>query len=427
MPPKIAAEPAAGRPPPAPPILSTPAHPKSSGGQFIARLLSGFLLLVLTSAGVALLDDSGNWLLGRHFLSLLSGLLGTLALLATLFVYLLMGLTPIIPKRIFLPVVAVMALPFYAVLPVVIYHYDWLRWMDGILALCSGLVCCLSLRGLHGTWRLRWPLVRAAHLGARGFSGWNLLGFVLVNAFVVLPGSAAYLGLCAGAAMSHFTDGFVQLRPAGIVLQARKYTRADGRTVVLFPMSHIAESDFYRSVAQSVPSNAVVLMEGVSDTNQLLTTRLSYQRTAKSLHLAEQHAAFRIERGQLVRADVDVQNFSTSTIAMLNLVSQVYAEGLNQHTLTQLLRYSPTDEGQAQLLDDLLVKRNQHVLGELQARLPGAGHFIIPWGAAHMAGLAQGLEQAGFHLVSTRDFVSIRFGGKPRSNGKTDWVPWKPD
>ena len=53
------------------------------------------------------------------------------------------------------------------------------------------------------------------------------------------------------------------LRPVGLTLQARKYVREDGKTILLFPMSHIAESDFYKTVSQSASSNSVVLLEGV--------------------------------------------------------------------------------------------------------------------------------------------------------------------
>ena len=76
-----------------------------------------------------------------------------------------------------------------------------------------------------------------------------------------------------------------------------------------------------------------------------------------------------------------------------------------------------------QLFDDLLVKRNRHVLSELQARLPESVNFVIPWGAAHMAGLAREIEKSGFHLAGTRDYLAIRFGGKKDGGASADWVP----
>ena len=234
---------------------------------------------------------------------------------------------------------------------------------------------------------------------------------------------AVYLAFCASLAVGHFTDGFLALRPGGLILQARKYVRADGKTIVLFPMSHIAEADFYQAVSQSVASNAVVLLEGVTDSQNLLTNRLSYQRAAKSLGLAEQHHDLNLQQGELVRADVDVQEFSSNTIAILNLVALVHARGLNAGTLTLLLRASPPPEVQQQLLADLLLKRNEHLLQELRARLPQSDNFVIPWGAAHMPGLAKEIQKSGFRLVESRDYVSIRFGSKANQHPSPGKVP----
>jgi len=255
-------------------------------------------------------------------------------------------------------------------------------------------------------------VVEARHLGSRAFSWRNVSWFVLVNVFVLAPAVAAYLALSVSLALSHFTDGFLTLRPGGLILQSRKYVREDGKTVVLFPMSHVADRDFYQAMADSVSSNSIVLMEGVTDEKNLLTNRLSYKRAAKTLGLGEQHADLNIRKGKLIRADVDVQDFSSNTIAILNLVALVHARGLNAGTLALLVQCNPPPETQEQLFADLLLKRNEHVLKELRLRLPEAEHFVIPWGAAHMAGLSAAIQKSGFRLVETHDYVSIRFGRK---------------
>jgi hypothetical protein len=410
-----------------PPMLSEPL-PKTAGGpssgrKLLANLLSFFLALFLASGLASVVDDTCVLLLGSHLFTAISGMVSGLTLLVVILVYGLMGLTPLIPKRIVLPVVCLIAAACFATLPTAIYAYRWILRAD-LIAACLTVALSLGLlRWLHAGWKFRWPLVADRHLGTRSFSWWNLVAFVLLNLFVVLPATVAYVGGCASLAVSHFTDGFVALRPGGVVLQARKYVRDDGRTIVLFPMSHIAESDFYRSVEQSVTSNSVVLLEGVKDSQNLLTNHISYQRAAKALHLAEQHEDFDPKQGRLVPADVDVQEFTSNTIAVLNLVTLVHSQGLNAHTLSLLLQFSPSEEVEQQLLEDLLLKRNRHLLQELFARLPEADSFIIPWGAAHMAGLAKEIQKSGFHLVGTRDFVSIRFGGKAGSGGGGGWTP----
>lgn len=389
----------------------------------LSFLLSLVLVLFLASALVSLLDDTGALLFGSHLLTVVSGIISSLAFLLLLLSYALMGLTPLVPKRLVLPLVFFAALQCLALLPVAVYNYHWILPFDLIasaLALVLGLVI---LRQLCPGWKLRWPLVADSHLGSRMFSWWNLLAFVLLNLFVALPATLGCLWGGASLAVSHLTDGFVALRPSGVVLQARKYVRNDGRTIVLFPMSHIAESEFYRSVAQSVTSNSVVLLEGVTDNRSLLTNQITYKRMAKTLHLSEQHEDFDLQQGRLVQADVDVQEFTSNTVAVLNLVTQMHSQGVNPHTLSLLLQFSPSPDVEQQLLEDLLLKRNRHVLHELFARLPDADSFIIPWGAAHMSGLAKEIQKSGFHLVATRDYVSIRFGGKAGADRGGGWVP----
>ena len=61
------------------------------------------------------------------------------------------------------------------------------------------------------------------------------------------------------------------------------------------------------------------------------------------------------------------------------------------------------------LWDDLLHKRNRHLLEELRVRLPAAEQVIVPWGVAHMPGIAEGIQAAGFRLDGTQEYTVIRF------------------
>jgi hypothetical protein len=411
----------------APPIITTPplkpGNP-SSWRKFAAILLSLFLGLFLASGLASVLDDSCVLFLGTHLFTSISGILTFLTLLATVLVYGLMGLSPAIPKRIVLPVVIFIAVSLLASPVAAIFYYQWILQFDLIMSCAIVVFGVAMICWLQGGWKFRWPLVADRHVGTRGFSWLNLSLFVLLNLFVVLPVVAVYLGGCAGLAMNRFTDGFMFLRPAGIVVQARKYTRDDGKTVLLFPMSHIADSSFYRSVMQTVSTNSVVLLEGVTDKSNLLTHGISYKRAAKSLHLAEQHEDFKLQQGELVRADVDVSEFSSNTLAALNIVGLLHVEGVNAHTLSLLMGYNPSADVEQQLLDDILLKRNAHVLGVLRARLPGANDFVIPWGAAHMAGISREIQKSGFHLVATHDFVAIHFGGKKGDTTDPGWTQY---
>jgi hypothetical protein len=218
-----------------------------------------------------------------------------------------------------------------------------------------------------------------------------------------------YLAVCASLAVSHFTGGFMTLRPGGLSVQARKYVRNDGKTIQLFPMAHVADAAFYQIVSQSFPTNSIVLLEGVTDHKHLLTNQISYKRMATALGLGEQHNEFKPVHGSLVRADVDVDVFSSNTIVLLNLVTLLHTKGLQVETLLKLMQYSQPSQVQDPLMEDLLTKRNRHLLEEIHTQLSQTENIVVPWGAAHMPEIAKGIQKSGFHLNDTKDYVVIRF------------------
>jgi hypothetical protein len=276
-----------------PPITQTapPAQPApsrtSSGRQLILILLNLCLALFFLDAAASFLNESFGLFLGTRLLSALSGLIAIFMLLLGLLIYFLMGLTPAIPKRLFLPVVLFGLCAPLLTIPFLIYFYSHsqlIAWLGSIcqIAVAIGILFCL-----RGSLKISWPLVTEDRLGARSFSWLNLIGFISANLLVLLPGVVCYLFFCASLAVSHFGEGFLALRPNGLAVQARKYVRNDGRTVQLVPMSHIGESSFYQALSESFPTNALILMEGVTDEQHLLTNKITYRRMAKSLGLAE--------------------------------------------------------------------------------------------------------------------------------------------
>lgn len=399
----------------APPLLTTvpprlPPQPQSQSLRtMLATVLSLYLVLFLTDALVSLGDDSLIAFGNVRILGTIRGLLAILALLMSVGIYGLMGLTPMIPKRLFLPLALFNPLALLVVMPFLIYRHSWLHPLGWVVSLCQ-VGCGLTvLYYAQGGFKLRWPLVAEARLEARRFSWRNLAAFALVNAFVLLPGAVIYLAVCAGLAVDHFSDGFVALRPGGLMVQARKYVRDDGKSVQLFPMAHIADRSFYRVLSESFATNAIILMEGVSDESGLLTNRLSYKRMAKSLGVTEQAKEFQPAQGQVVPADVDVAQFTTNTIGFLNLTMLIHSQGLNVDSLLQMIQSTPAPGFEQELMDDLLGKRNRHLMAELRSRLSQADEFVVPWGAAHMPELAREIQKLGFRLHQTHDFTVIRF------------------
>lgn len=393
-----------------PPALSPQSNPKSGSARHLfAVLLSLYLGLFLAAGLVSLVDDSLVLLFGLHLLTVMSGLLSVIAALTAILVYGLMGLTPMIPKRVFLPATLFYVASLFVALPVVIYCYDLALQMDWVLSFCQVLLGLGLLWWLRGGLKFRWPIVEDNHLGARRFSWLNLSGFVLVNVFVLLPAIFIYFFLCTALAVDHFSEGFMALRPNGFSVQVRKYVRHDGKTIELFPMAHVADARFYQKVAQTFPTNSIILMEGVTDEKNLLTNKISYRRMAKSLGLSEQKEKFAPTRGELVDADVDVDQFSPDTIDFLNLVMLVHARGVNAGTMLKLMQYTPSPQLEEEFINDLLKKRNQHLMAEIRSELPQTDNIMVPWGVAHMPGIAREIGKSGFRLDETQEYMVIQF------------------
>jgi hypothetical protein len=79
--------------------------------------------------------------------------------------------------------------------------------------------------------------------------------------------------------------------------------------------------------------------------------------------------------------------------------------------MQELLKFSPTPHTDDELFDDLLKKRNAHLLGEIQSRLLESDNIMIPWGAAHMSGISKEIQKLGFQLEQSHEYMVIRFRG----------------
>ncbi|MDR3459412.1 MAG: hypothetical protein P4N60_18440 [Verrucomicrobiae bacterium] len=410
-PPPANDQPGAGSPPP-----TLPATGRQAGGlrQLVAVLLSLFAGLFMVDGILSLADDSLILGWGAHLLSVFRGVSSFLVLFLSAGLYGLMGLTPLIPKRWFLPLVLFTPASFLVVIPAAIYGYERMQLVGWLISVGQVVLGLVIVRGLLGGFKFRWPLVAGERLGGRNFSWRNLWVFVGVNVFGVLPLVVGGLFLSAALAVDHFSEGFMALHPGGFTVQVRKYVRSDGKTIELFPMSHVADAGFYQKVSETFPTNSIILMEGVTDEHNLLTNKISYKRMAKSLGLSEQKEEFVPRRGERVRADVDVDVFSAETLKLLNLVMRFHAAGVSPEMVQEVMQYSPPPHFEDRLLEDLVTKRNQHLLAEIQSHLPESDNIMVPWGVAHMPGIAREIQKTGFHLEGTREYVVIRFGGGER-------------
>ena len=348
--------------------------------------------------------------LGVKIPGVLDGVVSLLALavLALAFaVYCLMGVTPLVPKRYFLPLVLIYPATWLLLVPVSIYSLEHINGVLLAVSCCQvalGLVIVFCLRDGRAS---RWQLVPANRLGKRNFSWSNLSVFAVAN-LVLLAATILYLAFFSAVAVDRFSGGFVSLRPDGLNVRIRKFIRDDRKTVWLVPMSHIGGAKYYETLSKSLPKGSVVLMEGVSDRKKLLTNPISYARAATVLGLTEQRKKFQIP-GKIVPADLDVDQFASGTIDILNVFMLPHAKGLTFETLLKLSQFKPTEEAMRQCWDDLLGKRNRNLVGEIATWLPNTETIIVPWGAAHMPGISAEIQKMGFRCDTEQEITAIPF------------------
>ena len=403
---------------PAPPKFESKAS-SSSGQRVLAVLLSVFLGIFLADGIISLVDDSLIVFFDIHALSFLRAIVFFFAIAMAVLTYCLIGLIPSIPKRQFLPLTLFNLVAGFLMIPCIIYFYRRIPQAAWIISVCQVALGLGVLFWLQGGFKFRWAMVPSSRLNGRSFSWRHLLVFLLVNVLVLLPVAIFYCVGCAALAVDHFSDGFLTLRPAGLTVQARTYVRKPGETIQLYPMAHVADSAFYGKLSQSFPTNSIILMEGVTDEKELLTNKITYKRMAQSLGVAEQQKEFQPTHGEIVRADVDVEQFTASTIDVLNLVMLFHSKGMTPEVVAKLSQFSPPSHFEDQLLDDLIHKRNQHLLGEIYSRLSDSENIIVPWGVAHMPEIAREIQKSGFRLEKTQDYIAIRFGNsKTKAAGK---------
>ncbi len=377
--------------------------------KFVSILLSLCLGLFLADAAVSLLDDSLIQFWDLRALSGVRGIVFLFSFLATILTYFLMGVTPMIPKRFFLPITLFGPVVMLGTIPPSIYYFDRLPRIMWFISLCQVLVGLCFLAWLQRGWRFRLPIIPDERVGSRAFSLLNLIGFCLANILVLAPCCLAYLAWCGSLAADHFSAGFLALRSDRMAVRAKQYVRNDGKTIHLIPMMHIGEADFYQQIVKSFPTNSVILLEGVTDRKNLLKHELTYKRVAASLGLSEQKEEFEPTRGRPRPADVDVEQFSEKSIAFLNLTTLLYSRGLTAEVILKMIQQSSDPLLAKHLMEDLLTRRNEHLLNEIQAELLLSDQIVVPWGAAHMRGVSEGIQKSGFRETTTQEYNILHY------------------
>jgi hypothetical protein len=290
----------------------------------------------------------------------------------------------------------------------------------GSPTLLAATGCALQLAAVA----LAFALVRARN-GGRGFwlgdaepdrpaFAWRHSLAFAAGLFLLGPVAAlGYGALALATQIQVVSHGFVQVGLAGVSLDDRHYQR-DGREIRLVGMMHIGDPERYRALTRSFArESTIVLAEGVSDEKGRIASSLHYGKAARAIGLAPQEDlesyllegegsdAVAPEWPVVRRADVDASAFSPETIEMVRWAAQVWDAGDLPTALRILVRGAREHpEHSRAFFADVVDKRNEHLVGEIERALGEYERVVVPWGALHLPGIEQTVLSWGFTETS---------------------------
>ena len=164
---------------------------------------------------------------------------------------------------------------------------------------------------------------------------------------------------------------------------------------------------FYKDIQQGIPKDrSLFLIEGVTDQEGLLSTKLDYAEMAAITGLASQAKMFEPHKlGYKVRhADIDIATMNSASIKELSTMAlnikspqayfqnwfhgfQISFDSMRTQVHSNLIK---------QIRYDLLERRNATLMQNMYQALEEYQTVVIPWGALHMREIEEVIQAHGF-------------------------------
>jgi len=375
----------------------------------VALVVTAFLAAFALDGALSVVDELGALSLDVHIVKYPRALFSTLVLLANLGMFAAMAITPRIPKRLVLPPMFVAVWFVLGAMPLPIYF--GIEGSGLPIAAVQAVVAAAvwgHIRFWGGAWRVPDDWIEGPAFSVRN------LALVAVGAMAMVPVVGVYSGLSLKLALSEGTAGYADLDTTGLLLRSRTFRKRDKR-VELLGMMHVGEPAAYEEIWSSFPAGSVLLAEGVSDEQEIFGKRkLSYDKGAAKMGLISQ-AKVPIEADDVTvrSADIDISEFSESTQELLKGAAKIWAADTTAEFMTAyagVVETSGDPKVIEAVLDDVLNRRNDHLIGEVDRALTEFDVVVVPWGALHMPFLDEEVRKRGFKEESSRDFRLFRFG-----------------
>jgi hypothetical protein len=373
---------------------------------------NGVLALSAADALLSLLDVAVRASTGVQWLAVPRNALAQLTLAAVVTTVPVMLATPRLPIAVFLPLAALTLWLALGAAPLAL-------WIPP--PLLDPTACAIQLAAVA----LAFAIVRAQNGGRSWWFGeesrerpafaWtHSLAFAAGLCTLGPLAAIGYGAVAVATAIQVVTHGFVHFDWTGVSLGDRHYRRGD-REIRLVGMMHIGDPAAYRALVCTFErESTIVLAEGVSDREGRLATSLQYGQVAQALGLAQQQdvSAYLVDGEDpdaeppewpvVRRADVDASAFSPETIAMIRWVAEVWEADDVPGALRLIARGTreQTAEQRLAFLVDIVDRRNEHLVGEIERALVEYERVIVPWGALHLPSVEQTVLTWGFAETS---------------------------
>jgi hypothetical protein len=229
--------------------------------------------------------------------------------------------------------------------------------------------------------------------------------------------------------------GYLHFAANGLEVRETVMKKGDSE-VRLVGMVHIGEPEFYRQLYAGIPPQALILAEGVTDRENRMKAKPSYDNAARGLGLQSQGEfqsllagsniveaapaappapgaapaavtpALPVVAGKpsVVFADVDVSELSPETLAFIEAAGSIFQSATLSEAAGKYMEITGrfTELQIRAVMEELVKKRNEHALAALDRHVSRFNLIYLPWGALHMPDFEDRLVARGYRVVSSR-------------------------
>ncbi|MFZ8933949.1 MAG: TraB/GumN family protein [Bacteriovoracaceae bacterium] len=252
---------------------------------------------------------------------------------------------------------------------------------------------------------LVWAFLKRPQQNVKKTIGRSFVNLFAQLGLFVLILYPSYLYLNLANMLENLTHELITFKNFKVMSNKKVYQKGLQR-IVLIPMVHIADKDFYKNVLKDYHNqDGVVLQEGVKDSQGLIKYDADYKAMAKAIGLTSQKDHFKLPEDsklRMVTSDMDTSEFSKNTIERLNLIfklSQEFkeneTEAVSDFLKLQLLLSKRAET--AKFFHEILHDRNVFLTKKLEL-MQNEKLVIIPWGALHLPDMENYLIDKGYQL-----------------------------